>query len=502
MLRSRKAAPLARWVLSLVGLLLIGYLAAVALQPAILDQLPSPVSWFGRPGSMATIAIVVGVLGAVSVLTFRSSASHRLVGVSFTIIALLVSASAVLGLSAYWRCHDDNHPAVFTPLMWTAQLVKGGVGDTSLSGRTCPNPTPVALELARFAALSAIFTGLGGVVVGIFRSRVDRLRANLADSVTVIVGGDDDTQPMLSGVARALDRHGTLVLITNADNEHVQRARRQGARVVLVDFNAPSSLASLRLWRHLGRLCLMSPDPSTNLLWLDVTGRRVAQLGNKQWLPLIVRIDDPWLAESWRAKQFGGSDTRWAADVVGKYEVTASRLLDGVMATGRITRVFVCGSSQLTLALCAELTRRALERDFYTAPGAPPAASAYPGRDGRRRLRARSRVLPSASRIRVIDRTGSHCGFGGADGADHVAVDLRRRPHQLRGDSGRSRRRDPRDQAGRPLSRDARVRLGPRHQHHRRLDPGGRIAAVLLPGARHPGGKDPRRLGPGGTADP
>ncbi|EPQ78549.1 RyR domain-containing protein [Mycobacterium marinum] len=372
MLRSRKAAPLARWVLSLVGLLLIGYLAAVALQPAILDQLPSPVSWFGRPGSMATIAIVVGVLGAVSVLTFRSSASHRLVGVSFTVIALLVSASAVLGLSAYWSCHDDNHPAVFTPLMWTAQLVKGGVGDTALSGRTCPNPTPVALELARFAALSAIFTGLGGVVVGIFRSQVDRLRANLADSVTVIVGGDDDTQPMLSGVARALDRHGTLVLITNADNEHVQRARRQGARVVLVDFNAPSSLASLRLWRHLGRLCLMSPDPSTNLLWLDVIGRRVAQLGNKQRLPLIVRIDDPWLAESWRAKQFGGSDTRWAADVVGKYEVTASRLLDGVMATGRITRVFVCGSSQLTLALCAELTRRALERDFYTAPGAPP----------------------------------------------------------------------------------------------------------------------------------
>ncbi|OOK70308.1 hypothetical protein BZL30_6476 [Mycobacterium kansasii] len=31
-------------------MLLIAYLAAVALQPAILDVLPSWLSWFGRPG--------------------------------------------------------------------------------------------------------------------------------------------------------------------------------------------------------------------------------------------------------------------------------------------------------------------------------------------------------------------------------------------------------------------------------------------------------------------
>ncbi|BCI85419.1 hypothetical protein NIIDMKKI_06250 [Mycobacterium kansasii] len=287
-------------------------------------------------------------------------------------IALLITMSAVLGLSSYWGCHDANHPAVFTPLMWTAQLVKGSTGDTSLSGRTCPNPTPVGLELARIAALSAIFTGLGGVVVGVFRSQVDRLRANLADSVTAIVGVDDDTESMVSAIARTLDRRSTLVVITNAGDDRVQRVRRLGARVVLVDLNAPSTLVSLRLWRHLGRLYLMSPDPATNLMWLDLIGRRLAEIGDKQRLPLIVRIDDPWLAEAWRAQQFGGSDTRWAADVVGRYEVTAGRLLDGIIATPNIQRVFICGTSQLTLALCADLTRRALERDFYTPPGVPP----------------------------------------------------------------------------------------------------------------------------------
>ncbi|WP_236971314.1 hypothetical protein [Mycobacterium haemophilum] len=361
-----------RRVVSAVGLLLIGYLAVVAAQPAIIDALPTWLGWFGRPGSMPTIGIVVTVLIAACVLTFRSDSSHRVVGMSFTVIAVLIAMSAVLGLTSYWGCHDANHPAFFTPLMATAQLVKGGTGDFSVSGRTCPYPTPAGLEVARIAALSAIFTGLGGVVVGVFRSQVDRLRANLADSVTAIVGVDDDTQSMISGVAQTLDRRGTLVVITGTSDNRVQQARRQGARVVLVDFNAPSALVSLRLWRHLSRLYLMSADPATNLLWLDLISRRLSEVAHKQRLPLIVRMDDPWLAQAWRAQQFGGSDTRWAADVVGKYEVTAGRLLDGIIATGRTKRVFICGTSQLTLALCADLTQRALERDFYTPPGSVP----------------------------------------------------------------------------------------------------------------------------------
>ncbi len=369
---TRVPSPILRWGVTAVALLLIAYLAALDLRPAFIDALPPTLGWFGRPGSMPTLAIVVAVLIWASVLTLRSGGSHRVVGVSFSLIAALVPLTAVLGLTSYWGCHDANHPALFTPLMATASLVKGGTGDFSVGGRTCPNPTPVGLELARIAALSAIFTGLGGVVVGVFRSQVDRLRANLADSVTAIVGVDGDTQSMISAVARTLDRRGTLVVITGASDDRVQRARRQGARVVLVDFNNPSTLVSLRLWRRLSRLYLMAPDPAINLMWLDLISRRLDEVAHKRRLPLIVRMDDPWLAQAWRAQQFGGSDTRWAADVVGKYEVTAGRLLDGIIATGRTTLVFVCGTSQLTLALCADLTQRALERDFYTPPGAVP----------------------------------------------------------------------------------------------------------------------------------
>ena len=205
----------------------------------------------------------------------------------------------------------------------------------------------------------------------------------------------------------------------------MQRARRQGARVVLVDFNTPSTLVSLRLWRHLGRLYLMAPDPAINLLWLDLISRRLAELDHKQRLPLIVRIDDPWLAEAWRAQQFGGSDTRWAADVVGKYEVTAGRLLDGIIATGRTKRVFVCGTSQLTLALCADLTQRALERDFYTPPGAVPLpALTLVERDAEEYLRDHEFYRQQAgfmSEGPTIDAV-----VGGADDPDHAASDRRR----------------------------------------------------------------------------
>ena len=388
MRRLRASSPIVRWVVSAVALLLIGYLAALGLWPSIIDALPAWLGWFGQPGSMATIGIVVVVVIAACVLTFRSSDNRQLVGVSFTVIALLICMSAVLGLASYWACHDSNHPAFFTPLMATAQLVKGGIGDYSLSGATCPRPTPVGLEVARIAALAAIFTGLGGVVVGVFHAQVDRLRANLADSVTAIVGIDDDAQPMISAIARTLDRRSTLVVITSAGDDRVQRARRQGARVVMVDFNTPATLRSLRLWRHLGRLYLMSADPATNLTRLDLISHQLSEVGHKHRLPLIVRIDDPWLAEAWRDQQFGGSDTRWAADVIGKYAVTADRLLDTVIATKSVQRVFVCGTSQLTLALCADLTRRALERDFHTPPGiAPLPALTLVGNDAADNLR-------------------------------------------------------------------------------------------------------------------
>ncbi|PRC58855.1 hypothetical protein C6A85_26390, partial [Mycobacterium sp. ITM-2017-0098] len=84
-----------------------------------------------------------------------------------------------------------------------------------------------------------------------------------------------------------------------------------------------------------------------------------------QRLQLVVRIDDPWQAEAWRSQLFGRTDAQWAADAVGRYEATAHRLLDDVLACPGIERLIVCGTSRLTLALCSELAQRQAEHEYY-----------------------------------------------------------------------------------------------------------------------------------------
>jgi len=365
--RSAQAALLA------IALVLLGWLCVLAVNPSAGDSLPNWLRWVGRPGSSATIAIVTAVLVALCVLSFRSHSARRSGNVPVVVVAGLAATSAVLGFSSFWTCHDDTHPVFFQPLIWTVSVVKGYPIDFSLGGRVCPNPTPDALSVARLAGLGAIFTALAAVVIALFRSQLDRLRASLASSVTAIVGIDDETRSMVSAIGGTLGRSSTLVVFTSGPDEPgVQEARIHGGRVVTVDFNAPETLKSLSLWRNLERLYLMSADPTTNQLWLDSITRARSAVGHKRRLPLTVRIDDPWQAEAWRAEQLGGSNTRWAADAVSKYEVTARWLLEEIISTATVEHVFVCGTSELTLALCADLSRRKLEYDYYSAPGETP----------------------------------------------------------------------------------------------------------------------------------
>jgi hypothetical protein len=358
-----------RAALAGIALLAVGYLAVLALNPRLREGLWPSVQWFGRPGSWPTIAIVSVVLVALGALLFQSHGVQR-PGAPVAIVAGLAGMSLVLGLASYWRCHDATHPWFFTPLMWAADVVKGGIADRAVDGDTCPSPTPVALEIARLSALAAIFLSVVGVALALFQSRLDRLRVYFARSVTGVVDIDDDAQSMVSAIARTLGRRSTLAVITTSpDRQCVREARTSGARIVTVDFTRPEALTSLPLWSKLDKLYLLAPDPVSNLQRLALITERLSKVASRQRLPLIVRIDDPWQAAAWRAQHFGGAETRWAADAVGMYEVTARRLLDSITADRSIERVLVCGTSRLTLALCADMAHRQVERDYYAAPG-------------------------------------------------------------------------------------------------------------------------------------
>jgi hypothetical protein len=338
--------------------------------------------WLGDGGDSVPVLLVTAVIALLCILTYWLRRNRSSAAVPVMIVAGLTATSLVLGFSSYWRCINANHPTFIAPLLWTVSLVKGGLGDVSLlsgglkNGKLCPDPTPTALEVARLTIVAAIFISLAGVAAAAFRAQSDRLRIAWARSVTVVVDLDDDSASMIGAIARAPRLNGTLVLVTdNPDKRCIAESRRQGARLVHVDFDIPESIVAHRFWRRLKRLYLLSADPSTNLLRLSAISQRLAPIATKRRIPLIVRIDDPWLAEAWRAQQFGqhggASDHLWAADAVSKYEATARRLIDQILDNKSVRRLIVCGTSQLTLALCAEMAQRHTERRFHKPEGEP-----------------------------------------------------------------------------------------------------------------------------------
>lgn len=360
---------IAQFTLFGVSVALVGYLAVLALRPSA--ALPAPVEWFGTPRNSPTVAIVVitvGLLCAVSYLIRRNRTSAT---VPVVIVVGLLAASFVLAFASYVLCRGESGITFFTPFEWTTSLVKGGAEERTIilpngDERACPAGPPVALTVARLMVLGAFSVGVIGVAAAAFRLHADRIRAWLSRKVTAVVGVDEAGVSMVTAIARESTQHGALVLLTTApDGAVAQECRSKGARVVQVDFDHPETMGTQRFWRKVERLYLLSPDPSTNLGRLRVIGDLLGGAAVGRRIPLIVRIDDPWLAIAWRAEQFGGSDTSWAGDAVGTYEVTARRLLDQITAVGTITQVIVCGSSQLTLALCADMSRRRLERDYH-----------------------------------------------------------------------------------------------------------------------------------------
>jgi len=343
----------------------VAYLALVAVIPAAREGLPPAVKWFGCPGSWQSILIVVGLILALCVFSYRRGGGGSS-SLPVTIVLGLTAVNCVLSVASYWNCHDATHPMFVTPLMWTLQLLKGSTSQLQLSsGRVCPLPTPVALEVARLSAMGVILFGVASVGMALFEAQLDRFRARFAKSLTVVVGVDDESQSVVAAVARTLEPGSHLVLVADdPERACVVRSRGAGARVIPADLSRPRTLAALPFWHKTDRLYLLDVDPVTNVDRLRAIGQAMSALGTNRRIPLIVRIDDPWHAAAWRAEQFGGSDTRWAADTVGKYEVTARRLLDDVIAEP-VNRILVCGTSPLTLALCADYAQRQLEREFF-----------------------------------------------------------------------------------------------------------------------------------------
>ncbi len=374
--------------MTVVTIVVVGYLALVAARPSILEGLPAAVSWFGSPYSVWSIVIA---LVLVLSLTYVYTRGHGTSAAPIALVAGLAALSAVLGMASYMRCHDGQHPAFFTAVIATAKLMRGDAGYGSECIAQASIETPVAVYVAQLTALTAVVLSLVGVAIVLMRSRFDRLaifiKTRLNRSVTAVVGIDDDSAPLVAAIAGALSRRSILVVVTGSpERPCIVAARAHGARVVTVDFARTDSWASLRLFRKLDALYLLDANATLNLTRLEVLSE-VGATNSRTRLPVVVRIDDPWQAAAWRAEQFDRARSeavpagdRWARDTVGIYEVTARKLVDEITDEG-VEKIVICGTSQLTLALCAELAARQLDADYHGNTPLPEAVLVDTGAD-------------------------------------------------------------------------------------------------------------------------
>jgi len=121
--------------------------------------------------------------------------------------------------------------------------------------------------------MGVIFFGVASVGMTLFHAQLDRFRARFARAVTVVVGVDDDSQSVVSAVARTREPGSHLILVAdNPERACVSDSRSEGARVIPADLGRPDTLGSLSPWSKTDRLYLLDADPVTNVDRLRAIG--------------------------------------------------------------------------------------------------------------------------------------------------------------------------------------------------------------------------------------
>ena len=352
------------------------YVCLLALDPTLSSNAPSWIRWFGAPGSLATIAVIL----AFPLLHFalrRFAGKTALTGPPLVVIAAMAASALALGMSAYWRCHGDQAP-FFAPLSWTLALFAGNVEDTfGADGAAACASMPVALEIGRLLAIATTLAAAVAAALALFRSQLDRIAIWRASSLTVVVGIDDETLSMVRAIARTTNPTGTLVVLTDSAESSLARTVHDlGAKIRAVNLAEPESMSTLTLWKRLNRLYLLSADPVENLKRFRIIDAQAGKArGANVRLPLTVRIDDPWQAEVWRRSFLANSERCWVADAVGRNEITAAKLVRHMTtphgdATDLKppTTVVLCGLYPLTYALASEFAQLEREQQLYPKP--------------------------------------------------------------------------------------------------------------------------------------
>jgi hypothetical protein len=341
---------------AIISLLALAFNALTGWEPRDLEWLLAPNSLWTLPFALG---LVVGSLGAFWWARPETRASAPVVTG-----AVIAGAAVLLGIASYVPCTGEEARLV-APLTWSLALFAGEVHATAFSeGATCAGSYPLALQLARTLALAVTFAGAAAAGLTLGRAGVHRFQARRSGDADVVVGVSQLTAPViwrLAEQAQVARRRRVIAVAEDPPSPVVGELRDAGVIVVSINPLAPKQLHPLLTRRGkvaVRRLYVLSDSGDHNRR-VAATARSLLEVGGSEgrWDPaILVRLDDPREADSWRVGHALDSE-RVLMDAVSAVEVTAGLLVDLLVASD-VRSLNLVGDGPMSLGILGDLAAR------------------------------------------------------------------------------------------------------------------------------------------------
>ena len=355
---------LAYWVILVAGAVYAAGVALLAL--GVYVDLPGFLDAYGDPqaGWPITVNLAAGLVafGTWRWVNRRNSRPFAVVLLGLGIATVLVLASA-----SYGRCPEAGLSTGWSVVTRVVGLVTNNYAVDMFAAPGCDTGgVPLALQFARLTQLIVLLVAATSALAALLRTQVDRVAVRWSPRLSVILGLDATSAPLLPALATDSERYTLAVLTTDPGAPWVGQARAAGWRVVITDPRRVESLSRLLnrpRGRHaLRRLAVLAADSTEaqrlmTAVQAAVEGRR-SVTGNHP-VRALLRMDEAWQAEDWR-RRYLSRIPEWIVDTISENEVTARLLVDH-MVEHEVDHVLLAGQSDLTFAVVAEMAQRARE---------------------------------------------------------------------------------------------------------------------------------------------
>jgi hypothetical protein len=357
----------AHWVIWVSGAVYAVGVALLAL--AVYVDLPGFLDAYGDPKAGWPIGVNM-VAGGLAFGTWRFVNRRNSRPFAVVLLALGLATVLVLAFSAYYACPEPHLSSGWGAFTRVVGLV---TNNYYVDMFTTPSPgchtggVPLALQFARLVQLIVLLVAATSAVTALLRTQVDRVVVRWSPRLSVVLGADVTSAPLLPALAAGGDRSTLAVLTSDPLAPWVGQARAAGWRVVITDPREQESLTRLLVrpgGRHaLRRLAVLAPDSTEaqrlmTVVQETVEGRK--SVTGDHPVRALLRMDEAWQAEDWR-RRYLSRIPEWIVDTISENEVTARLLVDHMVERG-VDHVLLAGHSDLTFAVVAELAQRGRER--------------------------------------------------------------------------------------------------------------------------------------------